>query len=78
MSKERVSQPKQKAVRLSNRQFGQLRAVEERYTVGLEELATYNQNTVGANFRRHWIAVAPGGHGIRLTHEGRQALDAFQ
>jgi hypothetical protein len=69
----------QTAVRLSNRQFGQLRAIlaSPRATLTIEEVSCMNQLTLGGNKRRGFIAETPTKDGVTLTHQGRQALRAF-
>lgn len=74
-----IAPERPRSVALSSRQFGQLRAIMEapRGTIGLEDLASYNQHTVGANRRRKWIAEKNSGHAIGITPEGKEALRAF-
>lgn len=71
---------KQSAVRLSNRQFGQLRAMlsSPKATVSLDELSSFNQLTVGANKRRGFIVETERKDGVMLTWEGREVLRAFE
>lgn len=72
-------QVKQRAIRLSNRQYGLLQSmVATRGILGLDDIAQLNQNTLGANKRRGWVTEKNNGHAIGITHEGRQVLRAFE
>lgn len=70
---------RQKAVRISNRQYGQLRFLRARpnSTAGLGEIGAFNQTTLGALKRRKFVAETPNRSGVRLTVSGREALEAF-
>lgn len=68
------------AIRMSNRQYSLLRFLssQTRQRVGIDELSALNQNTVGANKRRKWLKETSDRQGVELTHEGKEALKAFE
>jgi len=70
----------QLAIRLSNRQFGQLRAIQwsAKGTVKIDELASFNQLTLGSNKRRGFIKETDQKDGVTITQEGRRALRSFE
>lgn len=71
---------RQHAVRLSNRQYGQLRAIltSPKATLTLDEIAGFNQLTLGSNKRRGFVTETRRRDGVTLTWEGRQVLRAFE
>jgi hypothetical protein len=73
------------AIRMSDRQYGFLRYMRDapRNGIGLEELSHFNQLTVGSARRQTlthnpWINENPERNGIVLTHDGKEALKAFE
>lgn len=68
------------AIRMSNRQYSFLRYLREARSdkVTLEELSHLNQGTVGSAKRRQWLTESKGRDGVQMTHEGREALKAFE
>ncbi|HTA42652.1 MAG TPA: hypothetical protein VK789_09405 [Bryobacteraceae bacterium] len=79
MNRVNIEPKRQHAVRISNRQYGQLRAIlnSPNATAGIEDISAFNQLTLGANKRRGFIAETRRKNGITLTFEGRQVLKAF-
>lgn len=68
------------SIRLSDRQYCQLQAIKAhpRGTVWVDELAGWNQLTLGANKRRGFVVETPRRNGVMLTVEGRAALEQFE
>lgn len=79
MSHVNIEPRKQSSVRLSNRQYGQLRAImnSNGATASVEDISIFNQLTLGANKRRGFITETRRKDGITLTPAGRQVLRAF-
>lgn len=67
------------AIRLSNRQYGQLKALARANgnSIGIEQLASYNQVSLGAIKRRGYVVETRGRDGLVLTKDGQDALDQF-
>jgi hypothetical protein len=74
-----VEPQRQAAIRLSNRQYGQLRAIlnSPKATLTLEDLSIFNQLTLGANKRRGFVTETRTKDGVTITYSGRQALLSY-
>ncbi len=70
---------KPRAIRLSNRQYALLDHLNHARngTLSIEQLASLNQLTLGANKRRKWLIETPKRDGVRITPEGRDVLQSF-
>jgi hypothetical protein len=67
------------AIRMSDRQYGFLRYLKDAAKgIGLEELSHINQGTVGSAKRREWLRENAERDGVVMTHDGREALKAFE
>lgn len=72
-----VSNPR--AIRLSDRQYSLLLAMNaaDHATVGIDDVMSFNQTTLGANKRRGWVTERNRGHAMGLTMAGREVLRQF-
>lgn len=73
------TQDRSRSIRLSNRQYGQLKALARAngHTIGIEQLASYNQVALAGIKRRGLIIETKHRDGVVLTKEGQEALDQF-
>lgn len=69
----------QLSVRLSNRAYGQLRAIlaAPHRVLTLEQISTFNQLVLGGNRRRGFVVETRNRRGLTITDEGRAAIRSF-
>ncbi len=77
--KVNIPEARPRAVRLSDRQYSLLQAMNaaDNATVGIEDVMSFNQTTLGANKRRGWVTERNRGHALGLTMAGKEVLRSF-